>query len=301
MSTEKTVRTGPEKVEGGMAPPPAGEEGMTNFGFRRVPAREKVALVRNHFDIVAKRYDLMNTLLSFGIHYLWKRTTIQFLELKKGDSVLDICGGTGDLSVLAAKRIGPSGRIVLCDINRAMMEAGRYKSTHAAERSRVLYVQGDAERAAFATGSFDAAMVGFGIRNLTNREEGLREIHRILKPGGRFVCLEFSRPTAAWFRFLYDFYSFRIMPILGRLIAGSRQAYTYLPESIRLFPTPVELSGILEEIGFQGICYRRLTNGIACVHSGMKRETTSSRPPPMSTFPSRIVSNGNSWASSAQP
>ena len=145
-----------------------------------------------------------------------------------------------------------------------MMEAGKRKSTHAAERKRIRYVQGDAERAAFASGSFDAAMVGFGIRNLTNREEGLREIYRVLKPGGRFVCLEFSQPTAPWFRFLYDFYSFRIMPILGRLFAGSRQAYTYLPESIRLFPVPAELSGILEEIGFQGICYRRLTNGIAC-------------------------------------
>jgi demethylmenaquinone methyltransferase/2-methoxy-6-polyprenyl-1,4-benzoquinol methylase len=245
---------------------------MTHFGFRRVPTREKAILVRNHFDTVAKTYDGMNTLLSFGIHYLWKRTTIELLGLKEGDSVLDICGGTGDLSIRAAKRIGPSGRIVLYDINRAMMEAGRGKSTHAAERSRILYVQGDAERAAFHSGCFDAAMVGFGIRNLTNREEGLREIHRVLKPGGRFVCLEFSQPTAAWFRFLYDYYSFHIMPFLGRLFAGSRQAYTYLPESIRLFPSPAELTGILEEIGFQEVCYRRLTNGIACVHLGVKDE-----------------------------
>ena len=272
MSTGKTLWTGPEKVEGGMAPPPAGEEEMTHFGFRRVPAREKVTLVRGHFDTVAKKYDMMNTLLSFGIHYLWKRTAIELLGLKEGDSVLDICGGTGDLSVLAAKRIGPSGRIVLYDINRVMMEAGRYKSTHTAERNRVLYIQGDAERAAFASRCFDAAMVGFGIRNLTNREEGLREMYRVLKPGGRFICLEFSKPTAAWFRFLYDFYSFHIMPFLGRLIVGSRQAYTYLPESIRLFPSPVELSGILDKIGFRRIAYRRLTNGIACVHWGMKRE-----------------------------
>ncbi|MHB8909778.1 MAG: bifunctional demethylmenaquinone methyltransferase/2-methoxy-6-polyprenyl-1,4-benzoquinol methylase UbiE [Syntrophales bacterium] len=275
MTTRKSAAAGPGMAERETASPPPPGEGMTNFGFRRVPAREKGALVRNHFDAVAKRYDLMNTLLSFGIHYLWKRTTLGLLQLKEGESVLDVCGGTGDLSVLAAKRIGPSGIIVLYDINRAMMEAGRYKSTHAAERSRILYVQGDAERAALASCSFDAVMVGFGIRNLTNREAGLREIHRVLKPGGRFVCLEFSRPTAAWFRFLYDFYSFHIMPALGRLFAGSRQAYTYLPESIRLFPSPKELSDIMKEIGFQDVCYRRLTNGIACVHSGVKQFTPS--------------------------
>jgi demethylmenaquinone methyltransferase / 2-methoxy-6-polyprenyl-1,4-benzoquinol methylase len=128
------------------------------------------------------------------------------------------------------------------------------------------------ERAALSPNCFDAAIVGFGIRNLTDKEKGLRETYRILKPGGRFVCLEFSKPTAAWFRFLYDFYSFRIMPILGRLIAGSKEAYTYLPESIRLFPSPVELVGILDEIGFRRIAYRRLTNGIACIHWGVKRE-----------------------------
>jgi demethylmenaquinone methyltransferase / 2-methoxy-6-polyprenyl-1,4-benzoquinol methylase len=262
MRREKTLWTGSEKEE----------RGITHFGFRRVPTGEKVTLVRDHFDTVAKKYDLMNTLLSLGIHYLWKRTAIELLELKEGHSVLDVCGGTGDLSVLAAKRIGVSGRIVLYDINQAMMEAGRRKSTHAAERNSVLYVQGNAEQAAFPSCSFDAAMVGFGIRNLTNREDGLREMYRVLKPGGRFVCLEFSQPTAAWFRFLYDFYSFHIMPFLGRLIVGSRQAYTYLPESIRLFPSPGELSGILGEIGFRRVAYRRLTNGIACVHWGIKSE-----------------------------
>ena len=237
-----------------------------------VPCGEETERVRAHFDAVAKRYDLMNTLLSFGIHYLWKRTAVRLLELREGESFLDICGGTGDLSVIAARRIGPCGTIVLYDINRAMMEAGRRKRTHAGERGRILHVQGDAQCAALRSGAFDAAIVGFGVRNLHDRAAGLREIHRVLKPGGRFVCLEFSRPTAAWFRFLYDFYSFRIMPILGRLFAGSKQAYTYLPESIRLFPSPKELSGVLEGIGFREVCYRRLTNGIACVHSGVKRE-----------------------------
>lgn len=272
MSTGNKTRTGSEKAKGEKASPAAMEEGMTHFGFRWVPAHGKVSLVQNHFDAVANHYDMMNTLLSFGIHYLWKRKAINLLELREGDSVLDICGGTGDLSVLAAKRIGLSGRIVLYDINRAMMATGICKSTHASERSRVLYVQGDAERAALASDRFDAAIAGFGIRNLTDRDEGLREIYRVLKPGGRFVCLEFSQPTAAWFRLMYDFYSFRIMPILGRLIAGSKEAYTYLPESIRLFPSPVEMSRILKRIGFHRIAYLRLTNGIACIHSGLKPE-----------------------------
>jgi demethylmenaquinone methyltransferase/2-methoxy-6-polyprenyl-1,4-benzoquinol methylase len=272
MGKAKTVRTGPGKADLGRTKSPSSEEGMTHFGFRQVPAREKRSLVQNHFDAVAKKYDMMNTLLSFGIHHYWKRTAIGLLGLREGETVLDICGGTGDLAVLAAKQIGPSGRVALYDINRAMMAAGRYKSTHAEERLRVLYVQGDAEHAALASDCFNAAIAGFGIRNLTDREEGLREIYRVLKPGGRFVCLEFSQPTAGWFRFLYDFYSFRAIPVLGRLIAGSKEVYTYLPESIRLFPSPVELVQTLDEIGFCRISYRRLTNGIACIHSGLKPE-----------------------------
>jgi demethylmenaquinone methyltransferase/2-methoxy-6-polyprenyl-1,4-benzoquinol methylase len=272
MKTVKTVRMIPGKVEKISYPHPAVGEGMTDFGFRQVRSCEKVDLVRDHFDAVAKKYDLMNTLLSFGVHHLWKRTAIELLGLREGETVLDLCGGTGDLSLLAAKRVGPSGRIVLYDINRAMMEAGRCKSTHGEERGRVLYVQGDAEHAALGSRCFDAAMVGFGIRNLTDSELGFREIYRVLKPGGRFVCLEFSQPTAGWFRFLYDIYSFRVMPVLGRIIAGSREAYTYLPESIRLFPAPAELVRILEGIGFCQTDYRRLTNGIACIHWGMKRK-----------------------------
>jgi len=214
----------------------------------------------------------MNTLLSFGIHHLWKRAAVRLLGLGEGEAVLDLCGGTGDLAVLSAERIGPSGRIVLYDINRAMMEAGRGKSTHAQERRRILYIQGDAQCAALGSASFDAAIVGFGIRNLTDRVAGFREIHRVLRPGGRFVCLEFSQPAAGGFRLLYDFYSFRIMPLLGRLIVGSGAAYTYLPESIRLFPSPAELAVVLEEIGFVRVACRRLTRGIACLHGGMKRE-----------------------------
>ncbi len=246
------------------------EEKTTHFGFRNVPEKEKVNWVRQHFDAVAQRYDLMNTLLSFGIHYLWKRTAVRLLGLKAGDTVLDVCGGTGDLAVAAVKLVGTEGTVILYDINRTMMEAGRKKSAHRTERKEICYVQGDAEFISFASASFDAALVGFGIRNLTHMEEGLREIHRVLKPGGRFVCLEFSRPRAAWFAALYDFYSFHIMPLLGSLIVGSRQAYTYLPESIRLFPSPTEFSQMMERTGFRQVGYRLLSNGIAAVHTGIK-------------------------------
>ncbi len=245
-------------------------ENLVDFGFCKVPEKEKATRVKNHFDRLASKYDGMNTLLSMGIHYLWKRAAVNFLCLRRGQSVLDVCGGTGDLSVLAAKKVGPSGKVVLSDINRAMIETGKRKPTHASVRKKVLYVQSNAERMAFKPGSFDAIMAGFGIRNLTNMEKGLHEIHRLLKPGGIFVCLEFSRPTCAWFRSLYDFYSFRIMPVVGFIFLRSYEPFTYLPESIRLFPGPDEFSQLLEEAGFQNVTYRRFTNGIAVAHRGEK-------------------------------
>lgn len=245
-------------------------ENTTHFGYLTIPEKDKVEWVRRHFNSVARKYDAMNTLLSLGIHYQWKRMAVRMMGLRAGDRVLDVCGGTGDLSRMAAVGTAPSGRIILYDINREMMNAGRAK-THASPNARLIsLVQGDAEHIAFPDNSFDAAMVGFGIRNLTHFQNGFKEMHRVLKPGAVFMCLEFSEPKTPWFRAVYDFYSFHIMPVIGKIFAGCQPAYTYLPESIRLFPDPDQLKTMLEKIGFCHVHYRRLTDGIAVAHLGRK-------------------------------
>jgi demethylmenaquinone methyltransferase/2-methoxy-6-polyprenyl-1,4-benzoquinol methylase len=214
----------------------------------------------------------MNTLLSFGIHHLWKRNAVRWMHLREGDRVLDVCGGTGDLALLAANAIGARGQVVIYDINRAMMQAGRPKFEARGLADRIRLAQGDAERLAFPEASFDAVMVGFGIRNVTRMQTAFREMHRVLRPGGSLMCLEFSKPTSAWFRWLYDLYSFQAMPLLGGLIAGSSQAYACLPETIRMFPLAEELVALLQDAGFWEVSFHRLTNGIAVVHLAHKRE-----------------------------
>ena len=242
----------------------------TYFGFQQVARAEKTDRVLQHFNSVARHYDFMNTLLSFGIHHLWKRSAVRMLQLAPGDHVLDVCGGTGDLAILAAANIGTTGRVIVYDINRAMIQAGLHKATHVAGADRIGYVQGNAESICFPDRHFEAAMVGFGIRNVANMEMGFKEMYRVLKPGGKMLCLEFSKPTFPPFRWLYDIYSFYIMPLVGELFAGSRKAYTHLPESIRMFPMPDELSELLNEIGFSHVNYKRLTNGIAVIHLAIK-------------------------------
>jgi len=240
------------------------------FGYRQVNAAEKEKLVHRHFDTVARKYDLMNTLLSFGLHHLWKWAAVRMMELKPGDRVLDVCGGTADLAIRAAQAVGRAGRVIVYDINWAMMAAGWPKMARSTLARRIGYVQGDAERLSCPDASFDAAMVGFGIRNLTRPEVGFQEMFRVLKPGGIMMCLEFSKPKTAWFRSLYDLYSFYIMPAVGKIMVGSWDAYTYLPESIRMFSQPEELSAVLTDIGFTRVRYRRLTNGIAVIYLGVK-------------------------------
>lgn len=241
-----------------------------SFGYQKVSAAEKDRLVRDHFTSIARKYDFMNTLLSFGLHYWWKRVTVRRMPLGPGVKVLDVCGGTADLALLALKRAPDNGRIIVYDINHAMLQAGKEKVDRSGFTERVVRVQGDAETISFPDNSFDGVMVGFGIRNFTHMEKGLAEMHRVLKPGGTFVCLEFSRPTNRLFGALYDFYSFVIMPLAGSMLAGSRKAYTYLPESIRLFPSADGLASILEGLGFRNVTYQRLTNGIAVIHRAVK-------------------------------
>jgi demethylmenaquinone methyltransferase/2-methoxy-6-polyprenyl-1,4-benzoquinol methylase len=246
------------------------EEEKADFGDRHVSGREKSGYVQRHFSAIAGKYDFMNTLLSFGLHYRWKRLAVAALELKAGERVLDVCGGTADLSLLAARTMGPEGYVILCDFNRAMLEAGKPKVRRASLEGRIISVQGDAESLCFPTGIFDAAMVGFGIRNLTRMERGIAEMYRILKPGGRLMCLEFSLPVSGWFRLLYNFYSFRLIPLAGKVLAGNRDVYRYLPESIRRFPPPDRVAALLKEIGFSEVVYHRITNGIAVIYKGMK-------------------------------
>ena len=242
----------------------------TYFGYEQVPKEDKTGRVLQHFNSVARHYDFMNTILSFGIHHLWKRLAVRMMELNSGDQIIDVCGGTGDLAIRAVSDIGPTGRIIVYDINRAMIQAGFHKVIQRDITDRIQYVQGNAESICFPDRHFDAAMVGFGIRNVTNMVMGFEEMYRVLKSGGKLMCLEFSKPTFPPFRRLYDFYSFYIMPFLGELLAGSRQAYTHLPESIRTFPLPDELSAILRKIGFSRVNHRKLTNGIAVIHLAIK-------------------------------
>ena len=242
------------------------------FGYSLVDPEMKKRLVHDQFTPIARRYDRADALLSFGLHFLWKGATIRSLGLRPGEAVLDVCGGTADLALLAARRVGPDGGAVVCDFNRPMMIAGRRKALRRSRARKVLFVQGDAEELPFPGSSFDAVTIGFGLRNLVQMGRGLHEFNRALKPGGRLAVLEFSLPRRPWQRSLYAFYSFRIMPPAARLITGTDVPFRYLAESIRVFPPPEDVAARLAGAGFREIVVRPLSFGLATIYSGKKRQ-----------------------------
>jgi len=245
------------------------------FGYRTVDADEKRRLVQDQFTPIARTYDRADALLSFGLHFLWKRRTIRRLGLAQGDGVLDVCGGTADLALLAAGRVGAAGRVVVHDLNRAMMDAGRAKCGRSRHGGILTFIQGDAESLPFPESSFDAATVGFGLRNLVHLDRGLEEISRVLRPGGRFAALEFSLPRRRWQRALYEFYSFQLMLPAARLITGTDGPFRYLAESIRVFDRTEDVVEGLARAGFVDISARPLTVGLATIYSGRKPQEAS--------------------------
>ena len=244
-------------------------EKITHFGFRDVPLADKARHVREVFDSVADNYDLMNDLMSFGIHRLWKRFTIGMAELKPGQCVLDLAGGTGDLTRLMAPRVGREGLVVLSDINAAMLGNGRSQLLDRGIAGNVDFAQANAEQLPFRDNCFDLVTMAFGLRNVTDKQQALHSIYRVLRPGGRLLVLEFSRPVAA-LKPAYDFYSFNILPKLGRLVASDEASYRYLAESIRMHPDQQTLRDMMQQAGFENCDYHNLSGGIVAIHRGYK-------------------------------
>jgi demethylmenaquinone methyltransferase/2-methoxy-6-polyprenyl-1,4-benzoquinol methylase len=248
-------------------------EGTTSFGFRSVPETERQGLVNKVFASVAGRYDLMNDLMSGGLHRLWKREFIAMLNPPRGATpfrLLDVAGGTGDIALGYARRTGPSATAVICDISPEMLEAGRSRVSEAGLQDRIACVEGNAEALPFEAGSFDAYTIAFGIRNVTHIDKALAEAYRVLKPGGRWLCLEFSECRVPVLDRLYDFHSFEVIPRLGKWAAGAEEPYRYLVESIRRFPNQQAFAELIRAAGFERVAFRNLTGGIAAIHSAWK-------------------------------
>ncbi|HBX73111.1 bifunctional demethylmenaquinone methyltransferase/2-methoxy-6-polyprenyl-1,4-benzoquinol methylase UbiE [Haliea sp.] len=242
----------------------------THFGYREVEEDAKAGLVANVFHSVAGRYDLMNDLMSGGIHRIWKRFTIELSAVRAGQSVLDIAGGTGDLAAKFADIVGPTGRVVLADINESMLNVGRDKLLDHGYQGNLEFVQADAQYLPFPDDSFDCVSIAFGLRNVTDKDLALRSMLRVLKPGGRLLVLEFSKPANPLLEKAYDSYSFRVLPFMGKLVAGDSESYQYLAESIRMHPDQETLLGMLEDAGFVNCEYHNLTGGVVALHRGFK-------------------------------
>ena len=246
------------------------DDKTTHFGYQTVAEADKAERVRGVFDSVATRYDLMNDLMSLGVHRLWKRFAMQLTGVRAGQRVLDLASGTGDLAVRLAGLVGPTGLVVMSDINAAMLAQGRDRMLDDGRVGNVRYAQLDAEALPFPAGSFDCVTIGFGLRNVTHKERALAEMHRVLRPGGRALVLEFSHPTAAPLRAAYDLYSFQVLPRLGRLVANDEASYRYLAESIRMHPDQETLKGMMEAAGFELCDVHNLTGGVVAVHRGFR-------------------------------
>ena len=246
------------------------DDKTTHFGYQTVAEADKAERVRGVFDSVATRYDLMNDLMSLGVHRLWKRFAMQLTGVRAGQRVLDLASGTGDLAARLAGLVGPTGLVVMSDINAAMLAQGRDRMLDDGRVGNVRYAQLDAEALPFPAGSFDCVTIGFGLRNVTHKERALAEMHRVLRPGGRALVLEFSHPTAAPLRAAYDLYSFQVLPRLGRLVANDEASYRYLAESIRMHPDQETLKGMMEAAGFERCDVHNLTGGVVAVHRGFR-------------------------------
>lgn len=241
-----------------------------DFGYERVAPHLKSGRVRAVFDSVADRYDIMNDAMSFGVHRLWKRFALSQTGLRPGQCALDVAGGTGDLALGLARQVGAAGRVVLTDINATMLGHGRDRLLDAGLVRGVACVVADAERLPFAARSFDCVTIGFGLRNVTDKAAALRAMHRVLKPGGQLLVLEFSHPVLPGLKPLYDAYSFAALPALGRALAGDANSYRYLAESIRMFPDQAALERMLAEAGFDGCRHHNLSGGIVALHRGWR-------------------------------
>ena len=246
------------------------DDRSTDFGFQRVSRQDKARRVRGVFDSVAGNYDLMNDLMSAGTHRLWKRFTLSLANLRPGQRALDVAGGSGDLAAGLARQVGERGLVVLTDINAAMLGRGRDRLIDAGLAGNVACVQANAERLPFPDAMFDCVTIGFGLRNVTDKAAALSCMRRTLKPGGQLLVLEFSRPSVAALQPLYDAYSFRILPLLGRFVAGDEASYRYLAESIRMHPDQETLLTMMQEAGLEGCRYHNLSGGIVAVHRGYK-------------------------------
>jgi len=241
------------------------ERGKTHFGYETVAEEEKATRVGQVFSSVARKYDLMNDVMSMGIHRLWKRHTVQRAAVRPGMRVLDLAGGTGDLAAAFAPRVGERGHVAICDINASMLIAGRDRLLDEGRVGNIDFVQGDAEALPFPDEHFDRVTIAFGLRNVTRKEQALAEMRRVLKAGGRLLVLEFSQPVAP-LRPFYDAYSFTVMPLMGRLIAGDADSYRYLAESIRVHPNQEALAEMMRDAGLERVEYENLTGGVVALH-----------------------------------